>query len=238
MTAVRMLVIGSCTKSKLDSDCPVAVRLTEADFENEVRLRAREQELTRWLRPAADMYTGRQHTQMMDGVRALRLAFGSDACDVAIVSAGYGLLSEQTPIAPYDITFHGMGKPLIRAKGEKLGIPESVRQVLPGHSVVFLLLGDDYLLSVRPPLIPSDGQRFVAFGSAKLRQVPGSDVVVIPAEKEAAREFHDGITTVKGRMFYLFAKGLVREPEAWSELLRDETPETALAVIRMGSRTS
>ena len=35
---------------------------------------------------------------MMDGVRIIRSVVGSDACDVAIVSAGYGLLSEQTRI--------------------------------------------------------------------------------------------------------------------------------------------
>lgn len=119
---MRILVIGSCTKSKDDADCPASVRLTVDDFDDKARLRVREQELSRWLRPAAEMYTGRQHTQMMDGVRTLRSAFGSDACDVAILSAGYGLLAEQTPISPYDITFHGMGKPLIRARGEKLGI--------------------------------------------------------------------------------------------------------------------
>ena len=60
---MRMLVIGSCTKSKLDFDCPPAIRLSEADFADQFRLRRRQQELQRWLRPAGEMYTGRQHTQ-------------------------------------------------------------------------------------------------------------------------------------------------------------------------------
>ena len=55
-----MLVIGSCTKSKLDSDCPVALRLKEEDFEENARLRVREHELAKWLCPAAEMYTGRR----------------------------------------------------------------------------------------------------------------------------------------------------------------------------------
>ncbi len=233
---MRMLAVGSCTKSKQDSDCPVALRLSESDFEDNCRLRAREQELAKWLRPAVEMYTGRQHTQMMEGVRLLRSSFGPDICHVTIVSAGYGVLAEQTPIAPYDITFHGLKKPFIKARGERLSIPGQIRRTLLGYPLVFLLLGDDYLLSVRPPLVPADRQKFIAFGSAKLRQVPGSDVVVVPAEKQAAREFRDGITTVKGKMFYLLAKGLVQEPSVWDELVRDRTPETALALIRLGSR--
>jgi len=48
---MRMLVIGSCTKSKLGEDCQVAVRLTEADFEDKARLRAREEQLAKWLFP-------------------------------------------------------------------------------------------------------------------------------------------------------------------------------------------
>jgi hypothetical protein len=172
---------------------------------------------------------------MMAGVKLLRSSFGPDACHVAIVSAGYGLLAEETPIAPYDITFHGMGKPRIRARGERLGIPNAIRQTLSGYTLAFILLGDDYLLSARPPLVPLDGQKLLAFGSDKLRRVSGSDVVIVPAEKDAAREFRDGITTLKGKMFHLFAKGLVREPRMWDELVRDWTPKTVLTLIRIGA---
>jgi hypothetical protein len=66
--------------------------------------------------------------------------------------------------------------------------------------------------------------------------VPGFEVVVVPAEKEAAYEFRDGITTLKGRMFFLLARGLVGEPEMWNELIRDRTPQTALRLMRRGIR--
>jgi hypothetical protein len=182
------------------------------------------------------MYTGRQHTQMMDGVRALRSTFGHAVCEVAIVSAGYGVLAEETPIVPYDITFHGMSKPSIKVRGERLGIPGSIRKSIAGHRIDFLLLGDDYLRSIRPPLVPEPGQKIIAFGSSKFREVPGFEVVVVPAEKEAAYEFRDGITTLKGRMFFLLARGLVGEPEMWNELIRDRTPQTALRLMRRGIR--
>ena len=233
---MRILVVGSCTKSKEDSGSPASLRLTEADFEEIGRLRVREQQLAKWIHPAAEMYTGRQHTQMMDGVCILRSTFGSEVCQVAIVSAGYGLLAEETPIVPYDITFHGMQKTRIRDRGERLEIPEGIRKTIVGHRLIFLLLGDDYLLSIRPPLNPAPGQKIIAFGSARLRHVPHSDVVVVPAEREAAREFRDGMTTVKGKMFNLLAKGLVQEPSMWDSLLSDRTPETVLRLIRRGGQ--
>lgn len=233
---MKVLVIGSCTGSKDDSGCPTTRRLTEADFDDPVRLCVREMELAQWLKPAAAMYTGRQHTQMMDGVRVIRSMHGKEACDVAIVSAGYGLIAENRPIAPYDITFQGMPKPLIRARGAKLGVPEAIRMRVKGYPVVFLLLGDDYLRSAQPPLVPASGQKFVAFGSPKLRLVPGSDVVLVPAAQKQATEFGDGIVTLKGRMFYLFTAGLQVRPNTWDEFVRDKTPDTMLTLMRLGGR--
>lgn len=231
---MKVLVIGSCTGSKDDCDCPSNIKLTEADFNDAVRLRAREGELARFLKPAAQMYTGRQHTQMMDGIRLLRTAFGRGSCDVAIVSAGYGLVAEDRLIAPYDLTFQGMPKPLIKARGAKLGIPEAIRKLVNDYSVVFLLLGDDYLRSAQPPLVPGDEQKFIAFGSPQLRTVPGADIVVVPAAQRQATEFGDGVVTLKGRMFHLFAAGLRARPSAWNEFLRDKTPETMLTLMRIG----
>jgi hypothetical protein len=233
---MKILVIGSCTGLKDDLGCPETAKLTEADFDDAVRLRAREKELFRRLRPAAEMYKGRQHTQMMDGVNILRSSFGHDACDVAIVSAGYGLISERRPIAPYDLTFQGMKKPLIKARGQKLGIPQAIRKAVAGYPVVFLLLGDDYLRSAQPPLNPGDSKKFIAFGSPKLRHVDGANVVVIPAAQKEATQFSDGVVTLKGRLFHLVAAGLKQQPKMWAEVVEDRTPNTLLALMRLGSQ--
>lgn len=99
------------------------------------------------------------------------------------------------------------------------------------------MLGDDYLLSIRPPLSPADGQKIIAFGSNKFWRVPGLDVVTVPAGEESAAEFHDRYTALKGKMFYFLAKGLVQEPSMWDALVRDRTPETVLTLIRRGGRS-
>ena len=182
---MKALVVGSCTGAKDDRECPDTIKLTTSDFDDPARLLEREKELRKWIRPACQMYTGRQHTQMMEGIRSLRSAYGPRSCDLAIVSAGYGVISENQPIAPYNITFQGMRKPLIRARGEKLGIPSVKRKTVADYPVVFFLLGDDYLRSARPMFIPAKHQKFIAFGSPKLRQVPGTSPSKARAGKRA-----------------------------------------------------
>ena len=233
---MKILVIGSCTGAKDDAACPTEAKLTVADFDDAVRLRRREKEASKWLRPASKMYTGRQHTQMMDGVRLMRSTFGADACDVAILSAGYGLISENRPIAPYDITFQGMAKPLIKARGEKLGVPGTLRKLIADYPIVFFLLGDSYLLSAQPPLVPTGKQRFVAFGSPKLRIAPGCDVIIIPSAQKEATQFGDGVVTLKGRMLHLLAAGLKQKPKMLDEVVRDRTTTTVLALMQAGKQ--
>jgi hypothetical protein len=60
----------------------------------------REAELIRWALPAVRLYTGWQHRYMMIGVNAIRHKFGSAACALKIISAGYGLVDEdRNPLA-------------------------------------------------------------------------------------------------------------------------------------------
>ena len=233
---MKLLVVSSCTRDKDDRGCPKAAKLKIPDFDDPVRLRRQERELSHWVKPAAKMYTGRQHTQMMDGVRDFRSTFGDDTCDVAIVSAGYGLITEDRPIAPYDITFQGMPKAFIRERGDKLGIPSAIRKAVINFPVVFFLLGDDYLRSACPPLPPANGQKFLALGSPKLRLVPNSDVIVVPAAQKQCPEFGSGVVALKGQMFRLFASGLKARPKLWNGLVRDETPETLLELMRLGKQ--
>ncbi len=231
---MKILVIGSCTGSKNDHGCPKNKKLVEADFDDPVRLRAREAELTNWRKPAAAMYRGRQHTQMMDGVRHIRSTFGADACDVNILSAGYGVIPERQPIVPYNVSFTGRGTSYIKSRGEKLGVPDAIRKLIAGYPVVFLLLGDSYLLSAQPPLVPSSKQRVVAFGSPALRFAPG--VTVIPTADEAAEQLGDNVRTRKGRLFLLLAAGLKQKPKMLDEIVRDGTTTTVLALMQAGKQ--
>jgi hypothetical protein len=124
---MKLLVVGSCTDKKDIRDCPYS--LTGADFDDPATLLRCEAKLSRWARPAVRLYTGRQHRYMMIGVNAIRQKFGSAACALKIISAGYGLVSEDRNLVPYEATFQQKRPRWICERAQRLGIPQAVRQV-------------------------------------------------------------------------------------------------------------
>lgn len=102
---LRILVITSCTgeKALLHERQP-----TLADFrKGQEHIRALERSLS--LVRADELYTGLQHQRLMRGVVAARQSHEL-AVDLHVLSAGYGLVSAEQPLAPYEATFAGMKK--------------------------------------------------------------------------------------------------------------------------------
>jgi len=225
-----MLVISSCTKDKATRGCPVL--LIESDFADQDRLRRREAELAQWALPASRMYSGDQHRYLMNGISLLRSSLGQSACTLLIISAGYGLIDEERPIVPYEVTFKNKGSKWIKDRAEQLAIPDAVRAAVREHTFVNFLLGKEYLMSIHPPLRPARGQRLVFFTSnTQLPFDPAS--IIIPAGKQETR-YGAGYAALKGKMFEHFAKGLCASPQIWGALCSDDTPGTILALIEAG----
>ena len=120
---MKVLVISSCTSKKLNHNAP-----------------------------AAKMYTGQQHTLLMEGVNQVRACHGQSSLDVAIISAEYGLLNENDVIAPYNVTFQGMKKAEILEKSRRLQLREQVTALIARYDVVFFLLGKEYVQALQLPL--------------------------------------------------------------------------------------
>ena len=139
---MRVLVLTSCTDKKAVG---TKASLTADDFDDPVRVAAGEARLQTLMRPAGVMYTGQHHLRAMRGIQAMRTGLGTAGVVVTVISAGYGVVDESRLIAPYNVTFSGMSASAIRARGARLGIPAAARDVLPGHDVVFQLLGSEYL---------------------------------------------------------------------------------------------
>lgn len=231
---MKLLVIGSCTHAKEMRRCPSP--LSQADFDDLSTLQRREAELSAWALPASELYTGWQHRYMMSGVKALRNKFGSSACSVKIVSAGYGLVDEEQRLVPYEVTFQGQRPRWIHERSSQLGIPAAIRRAVIGYDAVVFLLGKDYLISTDPPLIPAFRQRFIFFTP---EVGPGfhSNATIVPAGlKEVG--VGSGTVALKGKMFELLVLGLCGAPEMWSRLLSDSTNCTALALIEAGQKQS
>jgi hypothetical protein len=227
---MELLVVGSCTGEKDVGDCPYLLK--ETDFDDPSALLRREAELGRWALPAARLYTGWQHRYMMMGVNAIRQRFGSAACAVKIISAGYGLVGEDRSLVPYEATFQGKRASWISERAQSLGIPHGLRQAIRGFEAVIFLLGKEYLLSTHPPVVPDATQRLIFLApNAKLPFHPNATIV--PAGLEETR-FGAGLVALKGKMFELFAYGLCGRPEPWNEVLNDPTAETFLRLVEAG----
>ncbi len=228
---MKLLVVGSCTGEKEVRDCPYS--LTEADFDDPATLFHREAELSRWALPAARLYTGWQHRYTMMGVNAIRQKFGSGACVLKIISAGYGLVSEDRSLVPYEATFQHRRPRWISERAQRLGIPQALQQAIREFEVVIFLLGKEYLVAVHPSsFAPAQTQRFIFLASnAKLPF--HSNVTVVPAGLQQTR-FGAGLVALKGKMFELFAYGLCGRPDAWNGVLTDATAETFLRLVEAG----
>jgi hypothetical protein len=230
---MRVLILTSCTGEKA---AKTAAPLTADDLEDPGRLAAGEARLDVLMRPAGEMYTGAQHVAAMNGVRDMRTQLGVRGVDVTILSAGYGVVDERRLIAPYNVTFSGMSTTAIRARGARLGIPAEARAMLPGHDVVFVLLGSDYLTSLVPPLFPSGEQRLVAFAKSSEKRI-ASTCVVIPAGKAETRRWGAGYVALKGRMLELIGTAVRRDGTQVLERIKaDPTPTTVIEILDIEAR--
>lgn len=68
----------------------------------------------------------------MEGVTLLRKSLGEKAIDVRIISAGYGLISEDKIILPYEISFNTMKKYEVSEFAKFLGIHEAFEKAIDG----------------------------------------------------------------------------------------------------------
>lgn len=230
---VRITVVTSCTGEKA-TESPRQLRLE--DFWDRQILSDRERELAELSRPAGTMYTGGQHRHLMVGVNSLRACFGRDAVNLQIVSAGYGLVSEDTVIAPYNVTFKAMGRGAALAWGRRLAIAESVRGVMRESQLTVLLLGEEYVRVVEPPIAPAPGHRVIFLAKPTLRKhLEAPRTTIVPIGLQDTRRYHAGYVALKGRMFELFAKGLVRQGVGlWRDVCDDPTPKSFRTAVESG----
>ncbi|HEU5375818.1 MAG TPA: hypothetical protein VFV38_10295 [Ktedonobacteraceae bacterium] len=232
MHPFRLLVITSCTKDKvIASDSPANAALTSEelwDGREDNRAARHYGDLERRRLPAGQLYRGAQHRETMRGVALLRDAFGPQAVEVKIVSAGFGLVDERQPLPPYEATFSGLASSKIKTVSASLGIPASLRALLAGsYSCAFFLLGENYLRSLGLPYLeaPTFPCLFLASLSNQ-KLVPQSDAYhLIPVGEGEVKAFRYGMVGIKGHLFHLFAQQIV----SWSTPNGVSSDDAALA---------
>lgn len=197
---MRILVITSCTSKKKYKP---ENQLQPEDFASPERLQRRTAELKDFKVPAAEMYTGRQHTLLMEGLEQVRKVYGSAVVDLHIISAGYGLLAEDDITVPYDVTFQGLKKKEILARSNTLQLHERVETLIVGYDLVFFLFGKEYVQALQLPFaIPDTVTQIFLLGTGFKKLIPNlPNVHFVPAGSGLARELGVMGVALKGFVF-------------------------------------
>jgi hypothetical protein len=163
---------------------------------------------------AGQIYTGVQHLRLMEGVAELRKTFGTDVIDVVIVSAGYGLIAENSLIVPYEVTFNTMKSHEVEEWGRFLNIHQDFESVIANYDLIFVLLGDNYLKSLALPVKTRSDQTLLFLasgGSIKYIQRLEAKVFILKLSNREAKYYQYGLVGLKGFLFKQFANHLTKD---------------------------
>jgi hypothetical protein len=220
---IRTLIVTSCTGEKRYKPTN---QLRLEDFQDSTRLQSRSHELAEFSCSASQMYTGLQHLRAVEGVDLLRQAVGKEAVDLVILSAGYGLISENQVIVPYEVTFNTMKGHEVDEWAKFLEVHEAFEKVIADYDLVFMLLGDNYLRSLRLPVVTKPEQTLIFLSSktsATLIKDIAAKTFVLPLSNAEAKRYSYGLVGLKGFLFKQFAESVVNNPDLFPNLY--ENPE-------------
>ncbi|MBZ6495807.1 queuine tRNA-ribosyltransferase tRNA-guanine transglycosylase [Natrinema longum] len=218
-----ILVIDQCSGSK---DIPEGAPV----FDDKETLQfSREELLERDNVPginAKDLYTGRQQEFVKEAVRRLK-GEGHDV-ERYFISAGFGLVSEDEPLPPYEVTFSSMGVADIRERSKQLSIQADLEQVLneSDYDVVFFTLGKDYYTSIDIDNMVQNvrSDRIGVVFNRELVDDQFDNIVSVPARTEDAKNHGTIVVGLKGHYMKNFAHRIDSveslEPEAIEGLCR------------------
>jgi hypothetical protein len=198
---MRTLVITPCSARKRGD---VSKPATAADLAEPERKEQAEARLAAFAHPAVEMYTGTHHRLVMEGVQAVWQHCGREILDVAILSAGYGLLVADRRIIPYDVTFDQFDKEELAEWVDRLELPERAAELVRQYDLVFYLLSGSYLAVLNLPLdVPDSVQQIVLTGQDSLVLVPSAPNLhpIVASEAVAARRWHVKAPHVRGFLF-------------------------------------
>ena len=227
---MNTLIITSCTGKKKEKPDN---QLTQKDFMDGKLLIKREKELKEYITPAAKMYTGDQHIKLMNGISSLREKYHKKGLDLAIVSAGYGLIKENQKIAPYEVTFNDMKTSEIKQWSEHLKIPENLEKMIKGYDLIIFLLGDKYLRALKLPLNnikPKQKLVFLASKTSKKLIPSNHPCYFLEVGKKEAKDFKYGLVGLKGHLFKLLSKEIIENDKNLLEKIYQE-PEVFMKAL-------
>lgn len=214
---MRVLIADQCSGSKSFPDSAPVYDVEEIDNHGADKLRE-ESPITI---PARELYDGRQQRFVDDAVVQLR--DDGHTVDRLYVSAGFGLVEEETRLPPYEATFREMDTATAEERARTFSVTEElVSSVADGvpYDIVFFPLGDDYVgamdLDRVLDTLPSE-----SLGVLFNRETVAAeyDRVISLAARTPEAEAHGTITVaIKGQYLKNFAARVGKETPSLSEL--------------------
>jgi hypothetical protein len=178
------------------------------------------------------MYTGPQHTLLMDGLEQVWATYGKRTIDLSIISAKYGLLNERDIIVPYNVTFSGLNKGNLLARSNSLQLHERVETLITDYNLVLFLLGAEYVQALQLPFeVPDTVTQIFLIGTGARKLIPDlPNTHFVPAGTPLSRKLHTTNTTLKGLVFERLCAFICREGlQVFEEIRRN--PQRILDVI-------
>lgn len=159
--------------------------------------------------PARDLYQGRQQQFITEAVDRLRDA--GDTVDRVFISAGFGVVGENTHLPPYDVSFNDLSDTEIQARSTELGIQETILDKIETESaydLIFFALGNGYYEALSlPRIVESISQStFVVLFNKEQVADRYENVTSIPARNAEAKEQGTIVVGLKGRYLQNFAE--------------------------------
>jgi len=228
--AVKILVVSFSTSEKTIHSAHTTARDT-----TERRIPASEgSRPKKYLRSAAEMFTGAHHESVMAGVGQVRRMLGNGTASVIFVSPVYGVIGEHEPIAPYTENFFMKKTGWIRDRARKLDIPARIRAAIQGWPLVIFLLHRQELMAIKPPLEPETGQRLVFLAGEDSRGLLAhSGVTVVSVTPSDSGMYGARGAALKGRLFEFYAAALSDEGhKLWKRTRQDDLPITFMSAAR------
>lgn len=215
---MRILIIDQCSAAKEVPEWFDPLNEETIDSSSLQKLRAKERTP---LLPARNLYRGRQQTYISEATDQLRSA--GDTVDRLFISAGFGLIDEDTSLPPYDLTFKDFSNDEIDERATKLEIEERLVNHIKTESpydIVFLALGSDYYRSIYlEEFIDNLAEQTICVLFNLEAVAEGREnVVSISARNGDSKEHGEIVVALKGKYLKNFAEHrehghLVEKPE-------------------------
>ena len=225
---MRTLVLTPCSAKKRSQVLKPALAADLADPERRQQVTAR---LADHSLPAAEMYTGKHHRLVMEGVQAVWQQREHCVLDLAILSGGYGVLRANEMIIPYDVTLDQFAGEALSDWGATLQVPTKAAALVRQYDLVFLLLSGSYLAVLDLPLDVQDSvQQIVLTGQDSMELVPSKPNLhpFVAAGSVAARRWHVKAPHVRGFLFGRLCAQVVQHGPGLLEWLYHHPQDTEL----------